>query len=73
MNSRRLDELDELMTDDFTRHCQATPDVAVRSREEFKTFLRGFAGYLVVYQVLTSVAALRGYGQYLIGTARRWA
>ncbi|UCH66107.1 MAG: ester cyclase [Ignavibacterium sp.] len=28
--------MDELLTDDFTRHCQATPDVQVNSREEFK-------------------------------------
>ena len=24
------------------------------------------------YQVLTSAAALRGYGQYLVGSGRRW-
>ncbi|MGQ0464462.1 MAG: ester cyclase [Sporichthyaceae bacterium] len=42
MNSRRLEELDELLTEDFTRHCQATPDVVVGSRSEFKAFLRGF-------------------------------
>ena len=33
---------------------------------------RGFIGYLFIYQVLTSAAALRGYGQYITGTARRW-
>jgi biofilm PGA synthesis N-glycosyltransferase PgaC len=33
---------------------------------------RGFAGFLVVYQVVTSSAALRGYGQYLRGASRRW-
>ena len=33
---------------------------------------RGFVGYLFVYQVLTSAAALRGYGQYLFGRERRW-
>lgn len=33
---------------------------------------RGFLGYLFAYQVLTSAAALRGYGQYLLGTGRRW-
>jgi biofilm PGA synthesis N-glycosyltransferase PgaC len=32
----------------------------------------GFLGYLFVYQVLTSAAALRGYGQYLVGSGRRW-
>jgi biofilm PGA synthesis N-glycosyltransferase PgaC len=34
--------------------------------------VRGFAGYLVAYQVLTSAASLRGYGQYLLGAGRRW-
>ena len=33
---------------------------------------RGFLGYLVVYQVLCSAAALRGYGQQLAGSSRRW-
>lgn len=33
---------------------------------------RGYAGYLLAYQVLTSAAAIRGYAQYLGGNARRW-
>lgn len=33
---------------------------------------RGFLGYLVAYQVLTSFASLRGYGQYLLGSGRQW-
>jgi poly-beta-1,6-N-acetyl-D-glucosamine synthase len=33
---------------------------------------RGFLGYLFAYQALTSSASLRGYAQYLVGTARRW-
>ena len=33
---------------------------------------RGFLGYLLAYQALTSVAALRGYAQYALGSARRW-
>ena len=33
---------------------------------------RGFVGYLAVYQVLTSLASLRGYGQYFLGSSRRW-
>ena len=32
----------------------------------------GFAGYVFVYQALTSSAALRGYRDYLRGTQRRW-
>jgi poly-beta-1,6-N-acetyl-D-glucosamine synthase len=33
---------------------------------------RGFFGYLFAYQVVISIAALRGYAQYLTGTTRRW-
>jgi biofilm PGA synthesis N-glycosyltransferase PgaC len=33
---------------------------------------RGFIGYLIAYQVLTSLASLRGYGQYFLGSSRRW-
>lgn len=40
MNSRRLDLLDEILAPDFLRHCEATPDFDVRSREDFKEFLR---------------------------------
>jgi predicted ester cyclase len=40
MNSRELDLLDDILTDDFLRHCEATPDFDVRSREDFKEFLR---------------------------------
>jgi poly-beta-1,6-N-acetyl-D-glucosamine synthase len=32
----------------------------------------GFFGYLFAYQALTSSASLRGYLQYLTGSARRW-
>ena len=34
---------------------------------------RGFIGYLFAYQVLISAAALRGYGQYIMGSGRRWS
>ncbi len=34
---------------------------------------RGFFGYLLAYQVLASLASLRGYLQYLTGAARRWS
>ncbi|MEJ2862814.1 ester cyclase [Actinomycetospora flava] len=40
MNSRELALLDDIVADDFVRHCQATPDFDVRSREDFKEFLR---------------------------------
>jgi poly-beta-1,6-N-acetyl-D-glucosamine synthase len=34
--------------------------------------IRGFWGYLVAYQTITSSAALRGYWQFVRGAARRW-
>ncbi len=40
INSRNFDLLDGVIADDFVRHCQATPDVHVKSREELKQFLR---------------------------------
>ena len=33
---------------------------------------RGFAGFLLMYQVFTSSAALRGYAQFVRGASRRW-
>jgi steroid delta-isomerase-like uncharacterized protein len=40
VNARRLDVLDELVSPDFVRHCQATPQFDVRGLEQFKEFLR---------------------------------
>ena len=40
MNTRQLDALDEVVAPTFVRHCQATPNLEVRSLEEFKDFLR---------------------------------
>lgn len=40
LNAHRLDLLDELVTQDFVRHCQATPGVEVRNLQEFKDFQR---------------------------------
>ena len=40
MNSRRFDILDEIVVPDFIRHCQATPEVDVKSLQGFKEYLR---------------------------------
>jgi biofilm PGA synthesis N-glycosyltransferase PgaC len=48
------------------RHVFQTLDIQPRPDK------RGFLSYLFAYQVLTSAAALRGYGQYLAGAGRRW-
>jgi predicted ester cyclase len=39
MNARTLDDLDDVVAPNFVRRCQATPDVHVTSREQFKEFL----------------------------------
>ena len=40
MNTRQLDLLDDIIAPNFVRHCQATPQLDIRSREQFKDFLR---------------------------------
>ena len=41
-NNGEWDKLDELMTENFVRHSQATPEVQVRSRDEFKDLQKKF-------------------------------
>lgn len=41
-NSANWDAFDQLLTDNFTRHCKATPNVQVNSREEFKKLQESF-------------------------------
>ena len=36
-NAHDYDKLDGILTPDFTRHSQSTPDVQVRSRADMKT------------------------------------
>ena len=40
VNNRNWDALDDLIAPNYVRHCQATPDVTVRSLEDFKAFLK---------------------------------
>jgi steroid delta-isomerase-like uncharacterized protein len=40
MNTRQLDLLDDIMAQDFVRHCEATPHLDIRSLEQFKDFLK---------------------------------
>jgi predicted ester cyclase len=40
INSKNFEALNDLVTANFVRHCQATPDVKVNSREDFKQYLR---------------------------------
>jgi len=41
-NAADWDAFDELLTADFSRHCQATPNVQVSSRVEFKKLQQSF-------------------------------
>ncbi len=41
VNTRDYEVMDELFIPDFVRHCQATPDVNIKSLEEMKEFLKG--------------------------------
>jgi len=41
-NAGDWDAFDELLTENFVRHCQATPDVRVNSREGFKKLQESF-------------------------------
>jgi predicted ester cyclase len=40
INSKNFEALNDLVTANFVRHCQATPDVTVNSLEDFKNYLR---------------------------------
>jgi predicted ester cyclase len=42
MNDRELDRLDAIVAANFVRRCEATPDVEVRSLEDFKAFLHAY-------------------------------
>lgn len=39
VNERDFDALDDLIAADVVRHCAATPDIEVRSLDDFKAFL----------------------------------
>lgn len=42
LNSANWNNLDDLLTENFRRHCQATPDVTVESLVEFKALQQSF-------------------------------
>ena len=42
INNGNWDAFDELLTDDFQRHCMATPDAIIESRDAFKQLQMGF-------------------------------
>jgi steroid delta-isomerase-like uncharacterized protein len=58
LGRRALDELDEIVAEDFVRICEATPDLDIHDREGFKQFLSGFfVAFPDEVQTFTHVAA----------------
>lgn len=58
MRRRALDELDDVLTPDFVRICEATPGVEVRDLDGFKQFLRDFVvAFPDENQTFTHIAA----------------
>ncbi|MCP4581226.1 MAG: ester cyclase [candidate division Zixibacteria bacterium] len=42
LNNGDYDALDELVASNYKRHCQATPDIAIESLEQFKEFVKSW-------------------------------
>lgn len=68
-NNGDLDALDEILAVDFVRHSQATPDVNVTNREEFKQFYRDTAATFPDQRVTIDAMAAEGdrvafYGKF---------
>ncbi len=40
LNARNFDAIRDLLAPDFVRHCQATPDVVIKNREQFLEYLK---------------------------------
>ena len=55
INAGNWDALDELLTEDFKRHCQATPDVVINSREEFKKLQESFISSMPDQKITTEM------------------
>jgi predicted ester cyclase len=68
INTRQLDALDALVARDVVRHCAATPDVAVESLDDFKSFLR--QDFATVPDSVVTVGILLEDGDYVALYAR---
>jgi len=74
-NAADWDTFDELLTTDFSRHCQATPNVQVNSREEFiklqESFVASMPDQKITIKMLIAegdkVAAYATYSGTLTG------
>lgn len=63
INNQEFDLLDDLMMPDLVRHCQATPEVQVRSLEEFKALQEGFLLSIPDQRIATDI--IFGEGDYV--------
>lgn len=69
VNAANWDALDEILTEDFRRHCQATPDVEINSSQEFKDLQKGFTVSFPDQRVTVELMVAEGdyvatYGAY---------
>jgi predicted ester cyclase len=57
-NAKNFSLIEQLVTPDFVRHCQATPDVVVQNREQFLEYLKADAAVVPdSHQTLQHVVA----------------
>ena len=69
INAANWDALDSLVTEDFRRHSQATPDVQVRSRAEFRELQKSFVAsmpdqHITIEMLLAEGDKVAGYATY---------
>lgn len=60
LNARNFDAVRDLLAPDFVRHCQATPDVVVKNREQFLNYLKADAVVFLILSRRSSVSWLKG-------------
>ncbi len=60
INNKDYDILDNLIASDIIRHCQATPNVNIRSLAEFKEFLKGDAKVFPDSHITTEMLIAEG-------------
>lgn len=69
VNAADWDAFEELLTENFQRHCQATPDVQVNSRDEFIKIQKSFLASMPDQKMITKMLIAEGdmvaaYGIY---------
>lgn len=60
VNEANWDALDDMFTEDFVRHCQATPDVQINSREAFIAFQKSFHSSFPDQKLTTTMMIAEG-------------